>query len=93
MAKYFTHPRKIGLIFSITPTTGWDWEAPKISLSLSSKPSASYHSAIAVASISPTTPDTTELKSKKSETPALLEIHLAALFLIYLHLQFDQLLP
>ena len=37
MAKYFTHPRRIGLIFSITPTTGWDWEAPKISLSLSSK--------------------------------------------------------
>src|SRR6266850_3386281 len=37
MAKYFTHPRRIGLIFSITPPTGWEREVPKISLSLPSK--------------------------------------------------------
>src|SRR6266542_1375274 len=37
MAKYFTHPRRIGLIFSITPPTGWEPEAPKISLSLPSQ--------------------------------------------------------
>jgi hypothetical protein len=33
MAKYFTQPRRIGLIFSITPPTGWEREARKISLS------------------------------------------------------------
>src|SRR6266536_4496850 len=36
IAKYFTQPRRIGLIFSITPPTGWEREARKISLSLSS---------------------------------------------------------
>src|SRR5215471_4299381 len=37
MAKYFTHPRRIGLIFSITPPTDWEREARKVSLSLPSK--------------------------------------------------------
>src|ERR1700676_95726 len=37
IAKYFTQPRRIGLIFSITPPTGWEREARKISLSLPSK--------------------------------------------------------
>lgn len=36
MAKYFTHPRRIGLILSITPLMGWDMEFRKMSLSLSS---------------------------------------------------------
>ena len=34
IAKYFTQPRRIGLIFSITSPTGWDRELRKISLSL-----------------------------------------------------------
>jgi hypothetical protein len=37
MAKYFTHPRRIGLIVSITPPTGWERETRKTSLSLPSK--------------------------------------------------------
>ena len=37
IAKYFTQPRRIGLIFSITPPTGWEREARKTSLSLPSK--------------------------------------------------------
>src|SRR5215831_11317626 len=37
MAKYFTHPRRIGLIFLINSPTGWEREARKISLSLPSK--------------------------------------------------------
>src|SRR6516225_12229256 len=37
IAKYFTPPRRIGLIFSITFPTGWEREARKISLSLLSK--------------------------------------------------------
>ena len=36
MAKYLTQPRRIGLIFSISPPTGWEREAPKICLSLPS---------------------------------------------------------
>src|SRR5215510_8693817 len=37
IAKYFTQPRRIGLIFSITSPTDWEREARKISLSLPSK--------------------------------------------------------
>src|SRR5215472_16079526 len=37
IAKYFTQPRRIGLIFSITIPTGWERKTRKISLSLPSK--------------------------------------------------------
>ena len=37
IAKYFTQPRRMGLIFSITPPTGCERDARKISLSLTSK--------------------------------------------------------
>lgn len=37
MAKYCTQPRRIGLIFSITPLIGWDREPRKLSWNLPSK--------------------------------------------------------
>src|SRR6476620_9924780 len=39
---------------------------------------------------SPATPDTTELKTEKSEALASLQVHGPALLLIHLHLQFGQ---
>jgi hypothetical protein len=86
IAKYFTQPRRIGLIFSITPPTGWEREARNISLSLLTKavrflPFGNNNAHPS----SPTTPDTTELKAKKSEALAALKVHLTALFLIHLY--------
>jgi hypothetical protein len=41
----------------------------------------------------PSTEDSTELKTEKSKTPSWRQIHLSALFLVHLHLEFRQLLP
>jgi hypothetical protein len=70
MAKYFTHPRRIGLILSITPLIGWDMEFRKMSLSLSSSAVRflPFGNKSGIHRPSPATPDTTELKAKKSKT-------------------------
>src|SRR6516164_631933 len=41
----------------------------------------------------PSTENSTELKTEKSKTPSLRQIHLSALFLVHLHFEFRQLLP
>jgi hypothetical protein len=87
-AKYFTHPRRIGLISSINPVTGWERWPRNISLSIAQqcRPLLASRRPQRHPS-SPTTADATELKAEKSEALSLLKIHLPALLLLHLNLE------